>query len=323
MVSFPKLQQPLSSVHMIRSSLSEDLPAQTVAQANEQSIELVRLGYAITGTELKIVNSNGQIVEENVVGRVLIKGDNVTAGYYYEAELNDKVIDADAWLDTGDQGLINEGQLVLTGRTKDLIIVNGQNYYAPDLESVCEQVDGIELGKVVVCGVRDMEEAVDELIVFVLYRGPLDEFQDVIIDVRRQLSEQSGLDVAQVLPIKNVPKTTSGKVQRFKLAEQFSNGEFAEKMAELQVLAHQQSIASSAAGSPIERVLLEICHEVVADQKINVSDNIFDIGTSSLKLAQIHERIDELYPDMVELADFFDYPTIEELASFITGKVSE
>ena len=322
-VSFPKLQQPLSSVHMIRSSLSEDLPAQTVAQANEQSIELVRLGYAITGTELKIVNSNGQIVEENVVGRVLIKGDNVTAGYYYEAELNDKVIDADAWLDTGDQGLINEGQLVLTGRTKDLIIVNGQNYYAPDLESVCEQVDGIELGKVVVCGVRDMEEAVDELIVFVLYRGPLDEFQDVIIDVRRQLSEQSGLDVAQVLPIKNVPKTTSGKVQRFKLAEQFSNGEFAEKMAELQVLAHQQSIASSAAGSPIERVLLEICHEVVADQKINVSDNIFDIGTSSLKLAQIHERIDELYPDMVELADFFDYPTIEELASFITGKVSE
>ncbi|MEY8239627.1 MAG: AMP-binding protein, partial [Cycloclasticus sp.] len=200
-VSFPKLQQPLSSVHMIRSSLSEDLPAQTVAQANEQSIELVRLGYAITGTELKIVNSNGQIVEENVVGRVLIKGDNVTAGYYYEAELNDKVIDADAWLDTGDQGLINEGQLVLTGRTKDLIIVNGQNYYAPDLESVCEQVDGIELGKVVVCGVRDMEEAVDELIVFVLYRGPLDEFQDVIIDVRRQLSEQSGLDVAQVLPI--------------------------------------------------------------------------------------------------------------------------
>ncbi|MEW5056312.1 MAG: non-ribosomal peptide synthetase [Cycloclasticus sp.] len=322
-VSFPKLQQPLSSVHMIRSSLSEDLPAQTVAQANEQSIELVRLGYAITGTELKIVNSNGQIVEENVVGRVLIKGDNVTAGYYYEAELNDKVIDADAWLDTGDQGLINEGQLVLTGRTKDLIIVNGQNYYAPDLESVCEQVDGIELGKVVVCGVRDTEEAVDELIVFVLYRGPLDEFQDVIINVRRQLSEQSGLDVAQVLPIKNVPKTTSGKVQRFKLAEQFSDGEFDEKMAELQALTTQQSEASSAAGSPIERVLLEICHEVVADQKITPSDNIFDIGTSSLKLAQIHERIDELYPDMVELADFFDYPTIEELASFITGKVSE
>ncbi|OUR82772.1 AMP-dependent synthetase [Cycloclasticus sp. 46_120_T64] len=322
-VSFPKLQQPLSSVHMIRSSLSEDAPAQTVEHANEQSIELVRLGYAITGTELKIVNSQGHVVAENIVGRVLIKGDNVTAGYYYEAELNEKIIDAEAWLDTGDQGLINEGQLVLTGRTKDLIIVNGQNYYAPDLESVCEQVDGIELGKVVVCGVRDTEEAVDELIVFVLHRGQLEAFQDVIIDVRRQLSEQSGLDVAHVLPIKNVPKTTSGKVQRFKLAEQFSDGGFDEKMAELQALNTQQSEASSAAGSPIERVLLGICHEVVADQKITPSDNIFDIGTSSLKLAQIHERIDELYPDLVELGDFFDYPTIEELASFIAGKVSE
>ena len=322
-VSFPRLQQPLSSVHMIRSSLSEDTPAQTVEQANEQSIELVRLGYAITGTELKIVNQNGQSVDENVVGRVLIQGDNVTAGYYYEPELNKKIIDAEGWLDTGDQGLINEGQLVLTGRTKDLIIVNGQNYYAPDLESVCEQVDGIELGKVVVCGVRDQQEAVDELIVFVLYRGQLEEFQRVIIDVRRQLSEQSGLDVAHVLPIKKVPKTTSGKVQRFKLAEEFINGEFAETVASLHALAHQDSTVSSAAGSPIERLLLEICHEVVADQKINVTDNIFDIGTSSLKLAQIHERIDELYPDMVELGDFFDYPTIEELADFIAGKVSE
>jgi len=69
-------------------------------------------------------------------------------------------------------------------------------------------------------------------------------------------------------------------------------------------------------------VLLEICHEVVADQKISVTDNIFDIGTSSLKLAQIHERIDELYPDMVELGDFFDYPTIEKLASFIAEKTN-
>jgi len=322
-VSFPKLCQPLSSVHMIRSSLSEDAPAQTIEHANEQSIELVRLGTAITGTTLKIVGSTGQTVGENVVGRVLIKGDNVTAGYYYEPELNKEIIDSDGWLDTGDQGLINEGQLVLTGRTKDLIIVNGQNYYAPDLESVCEQVDGIELGKVVVCGVRDKQEAVDELVVFVLYRGQLEEFQRVIIDVRRQLSEQSGLDVAYVLPIKNVPKTTSGKVQRFKLAEQFINGDYDEKIADLKALANQDSTVSSAAGSPIERILLEICHEVVADQKISVSDNIFDVGTSSLKLAQIHERIDELYPDLVELGDFFDYPTIEELADFIAGKVSE
>ena len=322
-VSFPKLAQALSSVHMIRSSLSENVAADIVSVANDKSVELVRLGYPITGTELKIVNASGQTLEPNIVGRVLIKGDNVTAGYYHEPALNEQVIDSNGWLDTGDQGLINEGQLVLTGRTKDLIIVNGQNYYAPDLESVCEQVEGIELGKVVVCGVLNPREAVDELIVFVLYRGELDMFLPMSIDVRRQLSEQSGLDVAHVLPIKKVPKTTSGKVQRFSLAEQFLSGEFDITMANLKALVEDDSEAPSAAGSPIERVLMEICQDVVSDQKISVGDNIFDVGTSSLKLAQIHERIDEVYPDMIELGDFFDYPTIEQLADFIAQKLAE
>jgi len=60
----------------------------------------------------------------------------------------------------------------------------------------------------------------------------------------------------------------------------------------------------------------------VSDQKIGLNDNIFEMGASSLKLAQIHEKIDEAYPDVVELTDFFDYPTIEELAGFVAKKVS-
>ena len=320
-VSFPQLAQPLSTIHVLRRSLIEGQPAEIVSQACEQSIELVRLGRAITGTDMAIFDSEGSPVSENIIGRVFIKGDNVTSGYYQDPALNEKLISADGWLDTGDQGLINEGQLVITGRTKDLIIVNGQNYYAPDLESVCEHVDGIELGKVIVCGIRNTVEALDELVVFVLYRGNLDEFYQTTIAVRRQLNEKSGLDVTHVLPIKKVPKTTSGKVQRFALAEQFVDGEFNEIIAALTELSETQSTEFIAAGSPIERTLLEICHSVVADQKISLNDNIFEMGTSSLKLAQIHEKIDEMYPDVVELTDFFDYPTIEELAGFISKKI--
>ena len=321
-VSFPKLEQHISSIHVLRNSLIEGQAAQIVQEPVVESIELVRLGYAITGTEMAIVNNDSQQVAENIIGRVLIKGDNVTNGYYLEAALNEALISDDGWLDTGDQGLINDGQLVITGRTKDLIIVNGQNFYAPDLESVCENVDGIDLGKVIVCGVRDNEEAVDELVVFVLYRGELDEFYQTTIDVRRQMIEKSGLDVAHVLPIKLVPKTTSGKVQRFALAEQYLNGEFDEVIAALTELSETKSTDSAAAGTPIERILLEICQDVVADHKVSVDVNIFEMGTSSLKLAQIHEKIDEAYPDVVELTDFFDYPTIEELAGFIANKTA-
>lgn len=319
-VTFPKLAQPLSTLHVLRSSLIEGQPVKIVDSPSDKSIELVRLGYPITGTQLMMADSNGAAASGNVIGRVLIKGENVTKGYYHEKALNEQLISADGWLDTGDQGLINDGQLIITGRTKDLIIIHGQNYYAPDLESVCEGVDGIELGKVAVCGVLNPEEAVDELIVFVLYRGELDAFYPTTIEVRRQLAEKSGLDVAHVLPIVSMPKTTSGKVQRFVLAERFIEGEFNEIIAALTELSETRSSDTLAAGSPIERQLLEICQAVVSNQKINLQDNIFEMGTSSLKLAQIHEKIDEAYPDIVELADFFDYPTIEELAGFIAQK---
>ena len=322
-VSFPALAQPLSTIHVLRHSLIEGQPGELVSQATNQSVELVRLGYAITGTEMTIVDANGKPVAENVIGRVLIKGDNVTKGYYHQTALNKELISADGWLNTGDQGLINDGQLVITGRTKDLIIVNGQNYYAPDLESVCEHVAGIELGKVIVCGFRNEDEGTDELVVFVLYRGELEDFYQTTIDVRRQLNEKSGLDVAHVLPIKKVPKTTSGKVQRFALAEQFMQGDFNEIIAALTELSETSATGFVAAGSSVERTLLEVCHSVVADQKINLQDNIFEMGTSSLKLAQIHEKIDEAYPDVVELTDFFDYPTIEELAIFIAKKLND
>ncbi len=319
-VSFPKLAQTLSTIHVLRNSLISGQAAQIITQVSDKSIELVRLGDAITGTEMRIVDVNDQPIAENVIGRVFIKGENVTKGYYHQPALNEKLISKEGWLDTGDQGLINDGELVITGRTKDLIIVNGQNFYAPDLETICENVDGIDLGKVIVCGIPG-EEGTDELVVFVLYRGDLDSFYQTAIDVKRELSEKSGLDVAHVLPVKTVPKTTSGKVQRFALSEQFIAGEFSEKLAALTALSKTHTTGSIAAGGPIERILLEVCHNVVSDQKVTLQDNIFELGTSSLKLAQIHEKIDNMYPDIVELTDFFDYPTIEELAAFIATKV--
>lgn len=321
-VTFPYLSQPLSTVHILRNSLVSGQPAVIVKQAEKNSVELVRLGHAITGTEMMVVNDQNMAVDDNIIGRVFIKGNNVTAGYYHEPALNEKLITTDGWLDTGDQGLINEEQLVITGRTKDLIIINGQNYYAPDLETVCEQVDGIELGKVIVCGILNTADSSDEVVVFVLFRGDLEAFYPMQVSVRRILGEKSGLDVAHVLAIPSVPKTTSGKVQRFALAEQFLNGHFNEQMAALTELSETQMVGSKAAGSPIERVLLEICNEVVPEVSIKLEDNIFDMGASSLKLAQIHEKLDQAYPDLVELSDFFDYPTLGELASFIEQKIT-
>ena len=72
-----------------------------------------------------------------------------------------------------------------------------------------------------------------------------------------------------------------------------------------------------AAGGDIERNLKAICDELLKGKTIGINDNIFELGTSSLTLAQIYERIEAIYPGQLEVTDFFDYPTIAELAKYL------
>jgi acyl-CoA synthetase (AMP-forming)/AMP-acid ligase II len=322
-VTFPKLNLPLSTVHVMRDTIIPNTAVTLVNKSENKSIELVKVGYPITGTQMEVCNEDGKKLPENTVGRILIHGENVTKGYFDAEALNKEVISTDGWLDTGDQGFINKGQLVITGRTKDLIIVNGQNYFAHDLESICEHVDGVELGKAVVCGVLDAKEGNEEIIVFILFRGDLEEFYPLSNAIRRQFVERAGLDVAAIIPVKSVPKTTSGKVQRYLLGENYCNGMYKELEAGLAELSETASNVDQRETTNLELELLEICNMIIADQRVGLNDNIFEMGASSLKLAQIHEKIDEMYPDVVELSDFFDCPTVEEIAVLIGGRIGD
>ncbi len=91
----------------------------------------------------------------------------------------------------------------------------------------------MELGKVVVAGVRPPGAETDQLTVFVLHRGDLAEFPALAATISRLINEQAGLEVVQVVPVKRIPKTTSGKIQRHLLEQQLVDGEFAADLAEI------------------------------------------------------------------------------------------
>ena len=131
---------------------------------------------------------------------------------------------ADGWLRTGDLGVVHERELYITGRHKEILFVNGQNYYPHDLEAVALEVPGIELGKIVVSGVRASGAESDELVVFVLHRGELADFLPLGATVARRIGEHAGLEVDAVVPVRRIPKTTSGKVQRHLLEEEYLAG---------------------------------------------------------------------------------------------------
>jgi acyl carrier protein len=249
-------------------------------------------------------------------------GDNVTRGYFENPQANAEAFTADGWLRTGDLGLIDRGELFVSGRAKEIIFVNGQNYYPHDLESIAQQAGDLELGKVVAAGVRRRDAQTEQLVVFVLHRGSVADFLPLANEVARLVNEKAGLEVGAVVPVKRIPKTTSGKIQRHMLEESFIEGEFDAELAELAALRAAQRGPQSRSLSEIEDKLKTICDAALEGKRIDIHDNLFEIGASSLKLIEIHEHIDREYPGQVDLTELFDFPTIAELARHLETKLA-
>jgi aryl carrier-like protein len=244
----------------------------------------------------------------------------VTRGYFGDAEASALAIDADGWVDTGDLGFLHEGSLYIAGRSKEIIFVNGQNYYPYDLENIAQRAPGLDLNKLVAAGVAKPGAQGEELVVFVLHRGSMSEFVPTAAAVSRLINEHTGLEVAQVIPTKRIPKTTSGKVQRHLLEKAYIEGEFNADLAELQALREAPGAAQDSA-SDLEARLQSICEAALPGKRIDIGDNLFEIGASSLKLIEIHENIDRDFPNMVDLTELFDHPTIAELAKHLQAKM--
>jgi len=247
----------------------------------------------------------------------------VTRGYFEAPEINARLITPDGWLDTGDLGVVRDGQVYITGRAKEVIFVNGQNYYPHDLEQIAQRARGLELGKVAAAGCRPPGAESDELTMFVLHRGGLEEFVPIAAEVTHLVNEHAGLEVAHVVPVKRIPKTTSGKLQRVALVDAFVAGEFAAEMAELARLREAHHHHGAAAKSSVEARIKAICDAALPGKRVEVDDNLFEIGASSLTLIQIHEEIDREYPNIVDLTELFDYPTVAQLARHLESKLGQ
>ncbi len=285
------------------------------------ALELMSVGNAIPFVEVKLSDSARGAVADGTVGHVLIRGASVTAGYLNDAQATAAAIDAQGWLDTGDLGVMQDGALHIAGRTKEILFVNGQNYYPYDLESIAQRAPGLELGKVAVGSVRKPGDDTEALAVFVLHRGDLPEFLATSIAVSRLINEHAGLEVAHVIPVKRIPKTTSGKPQRHLLEQSHLAGEFDADLAELERLRNDSARFSAPGASELEARLLGICERALAGKTVRADDNLFDLGASSLKLIEIHDSIDQEFPGVVDLTELFDYPTVAQLARHLSGKL--
>ena len=323
-VSFPQPPgQMYEFIAVDRHSLAVGKPPAALPKEHVDALELMAVGQPIPYSKVRIADDADRELPEGTVGNILISGDNVTKGYYENPEANAKGFSADGWLRTGDLGMMKGGKLYITGRAKEIIFVNGQNYYPHDIESIAIRADDMELGKVVAAGVRPKHGSTDDLIIFVLHRMDMKEFLPIATQIGRLVNEHTGLEVTHVVPVKRIPKTTSGKIQRHLLEEDYVNGVYDAELKELGELRAQLAAAGGAntTSNEIEKKLKDIC-DVALERNIDVQDNLFEIGASSLKLIEIHEKIDQIYPGLVDLTEMFDFPTISELSKHLEGKMA-
>ncbi|GAA1841429.1 fatty acyl-AMP ligase [Pseudonocardia ailaonensis] len=177
------------------------------------------LGPPLPGIEARIVGDDGQVLGMRGVGAIQLRGESVTPGYLtVDGPVSTQ--DADGWFDTGDEGyLVEDGQVVVCGRTKDVIIMGGRNIYPTDIERAAAEADGVRAGNAVavrlMAGQRQRRES---FAVAVESRKADDEAEAAVIrkDVTSRVVSAVGVRPArvEVFPPGTLPKTPSGKLRR-------------------------------------------------------------------------------------------------------------
>jgi fatty-acyl-CoA synthase len=159
--------------------------------------------------------------DERQVGELEFRGTSVTSGYYRNPEATEQMF-RDGWLRTGDLAYMLDGDLVLCGRIKDVIIVGGRNIFPEDVERSVAKVDGVRPGNVIAFGV-DGKRGHEAMIVVAEVKG--DATDALIRNIREAARAVSGLPPGDVVlvPAGTLPKTSSGKLQRSLCRERYLN----------------------------------------------------------------------------------------------------
>ena len=193
------------------------------------SVRWVSVGQPIPGHSVQIIGDSNREAPEGTIGRVRISGPSTMKGYFKQVLATEEVIQG-AWLDTGDLGFMDEGNLFITGRSKDLIIKGGRNYYPQDIEASVGSVEGVRLGCVCAFGLIDERMGTEKIVVIAETRTKSSSKQtNIISEIKKRVHQEVGVspDQVRLVPSGSVPKTSSGKVQRSLCRERFLKGEIA------------------------------------------------------------------------------------------------
>ncbi|GAA4115508.1 surfactin non-ribosomal peptide synthetase SrfAB [Aquimarina addita] len=273
-------------------------------------------------TQITIVNEDNQVVPDRTLGYIKLKSKAVTKSYYNDPEISQEIISSDGWLNTGDIGFLDNNDLVMTGRAKEMIIINGQNYFPNDLDLVLSEMSEINFQQAVSCNIFNESTHRDEIFVFVLSKNETEDFQLLAHDIRTHISVRLGLQVSKVIPVGQIPKTTSGKIQRYLLKKRYLNGEYDQSLEGLDSI--DKDVNTDLYTPPTtqtESRLVNIWQEYFDIDKIGIEANFYFLGGNSIGMGKLAALIEEEFEISIDLRKLFTCVEFEDQVKLIENAI--
>jgi len=221
-VSFPDISQGVKSLRVDAKTLIEKKMAIRVQADGRKFNEFVNCGRPLPGHEIRIVDETDQEVPYLTVGSILVKGGSVMNGYFNNAEETARAIRSDGWLDTGDIGFLFEGDLYITGRRTDVIIVNGRNIRAQDVEELAELQPEVRTREASAFGISNEDGSTSVVLVVECRLASAADRQTLINRLQQMVYMAFGVScVVELVPPHTLPRTSSGKLSRFAARQGF------------------------------------------------------------------------------------------------------
>jgi len=223
---FGVTQSPLGNVPVVDEIDREMFMTARVAQSpldGRPSMKMMSSGRPLENVKIRILDEHGKDVPERVIGEVALQSDCMLTGYYNREDITKKAF-VDGWYLTGDYGYIANGEVFVSGRKKDMIIVGGKNVYPQDLEALTYEVPGVHGGRSVAFGMFDEAQGTEDVVIIAEVDSDDPVEQQKIADaIRLHVTKNSAIALryVKVVDPKWIVKTSSGKTARSANKEKF------------------------------------------------------------------------------------------------------
>ncbi len=223
-ISFAHLDDPVS-VDMIDSehlSHTGEAILHGESENGGRARPFVNCGIPLPGYEIEIRDEKGNKLPERSNGSIFVRGPSVMSGYFNEPEMTAEILSEDGWLNTGDIGYRIDSSLVVTGRAKDIIIINGRNIWPQDLEYLAEQQPEIRTGDALAFSAPGHDGSETPVLVVQCRLRDEDKRDDLLNRLKILVSEELGIScTVELVPAHFLPRTSSGKLSRSKARQNF------------------------------------------------------------------------------------------------------